>query len=63
MIRNHIEHRHTARHWPRSDLLRSNLRYWWNNLTRRTLAFFDNRWSMGFLAAYDQLPNPVSWLR
>lgn len=62
MIRDHIEHRQAMGHWPRSDLLRSNLRYWWNNLTRRTLAFFDNRWGMGLLAAFDQLPNPVSRL-
>jgi hypothetical protein len=63
MIRDHIEHRQTVGYWPRSDILRSNLRYWWNNLARRTLAFLDNRWSMGLLAAFDQLPDPVSRLR
>ena len=63
LIRDHIARRQTMGHWPRSDLLRSNLRYWWNNLARRTLAFLDNRWSMGLLAAFDQLPDPVSRLR
>jgi hypothetical protein len=63
LIRDHIARRQTMGHWPRSDLLRSNLRYWWNNLARRTLAFLDNRWSMGLLAAFDQLSDPVSWLR
>ena len=67
MIRNHIEHRQTLGHWPRSDLLRSNLRYWWNNLTRRTCAFLTNTWCDGFLTAFDQLSAlgkvPVSRLR
>jgi hypothetical protein len=67
MIRNHIEHRHTVGHWPRSDLLRSNLRYWWDNLIRRTRAFLTNSWCDGFLAAFDQLAAlgkaPVSRLR
>lgn len=62
MIRNHIEHRQAVEHWPRSDLLRSNLRYWWNNLTRRVRAFLTNSWNEGFLVAFDQLPTPVSRL-
>jgi hypothetical protein len=67
MIRNHIEHRQTVGHWPRSDLLRSNLRYWWLNLTRRTRAFLTNNWCDGLLAAFDWLAvlgkAPVSRLR
>ncbi|MDA8428039.1 MAG: hypothetical protein M0T70_02160 [Geobacteraceae bacterium] len=67
MIRNHIEHRQTVGHWPRSDLLRSNLRYWWDNLTRQTRAFLTNGWCAGLLAAFDYLTAlgkaPVSRLK
>jgi hypothetical protein len=63
VIRNHLAHRQEFGHWPRSDLARSNLRYWLNNLKRRTIAFLDNRWIMGLLVAFDQLPIPVTRLR
>jgi hypothetical protein len=67
MIRDHIEHRQAVGHWPRSDLLRSNLRYWWDNLNRRTRAFLTNSWCAGFLSAFDYLTAlgkaPVSRLR
>lgn len=63
VIRDHLAHREEFGHWPRSDLARSNLRYWLHNLKRRTIAFFDDRWTMGVLAAFDQLPTPVNRLR
>lgn len=62
LIRDHLAHREEYCHWPRSDLLRSNLRYWWNNLLRRTAAFLDNRFCESFMTAFDQLPAPVSRL-
>jgi len=66
-IRHHIERHQATAHWPRSDLLRSNLRYWWDNLTRQTLAFLNNSWCRGFLAAFDHLTalgkTPVARLR
>jgi hypothetical protein len=49
------------------NLPRSTLRYWWGNLTRRTIAFLDNSWDRGFLAAFDHLAalgmTPVSRIR
>ena len=67
MVRDHLAHRQTMGHWPRSDLYRSNLRYWWNNLTRRTLAYLNHSWGKGFLAAFDHLAAlgkaPVSRLK
>jgi len=66
-IRRHIEHRQTIGHWPRSDLLRSSLRYWWRNLIRQTFAFLDNNWCKGLPAAFDHLTalckTPVGKLR
>jgi hypothetical protein len=62
LIRDHLAHREAYCHWARSDLLRSNLRYWWNNLVRRTAAFLDNRFCGSCMAAFDQLPTPVSRL-
>lgn len=63
VIREHIAHREEHCRWPRSDIIRSNLRYWWKNLIRRTAAFLDNRWDKGFAAAFDRLHDPVSRLR
>jgi len=63
VIRDHIFHRDRYNHWPRSDLARSNLRYWWHNLRRRVVACLDNRWSCGMSAAFELLPTPVSRLR
>ena len=63
LIRDHLAHREEYCHWPRSDLHRSNLRYWWNNLLRRTAAFLDNRFCESFMTAFDQLPAPVSRLK
>jgi len=66
-IRDHIARREAMGHWPRSDLPRSSLRYWWRNLIRRTSAFLNNSWCKGFLAAFDHLTalgiTPVSRLR
>lgn len=63
LIRDHIFHRDHCGHWPRSDLARSNLRYWWRNLMRRMKAYLDNRFTGGMSAAFDVLATPVSLLR
>lgn len=67
LIREHLARRETMGHLPRCDLPRSSLRYWWTNLTRRTLALLNNSWCKGFLAAFDHFETlgitPVSRLR
>ena len=66
MIRELLALRSERGHWPRFELPRSSLRYWWCNLVRRTCAFLDNRWK-GSLSAFDHLSAlgmvPVSRLR
>jgi hypothetical protein len=66
-VRDHIACRQNEGHWPRSDLARSNLKYWWRNLARRTRAFLNNSWGHGLTAAFDHLTgvgmSPVSRLR
>ena len=67
VIRDHLARHEAMGHWPRSDLPRSSLRYWFINLTRRTIAFLNNSWRNGFTAAFDCLEKvgmaPVSRLR
>ncbi len=63
VIREHVFHRDRHGHWPRSDLARSNLRYWWKNLKSRALVYLDNRFTGGMSAAFELLPNPVNRLR
>jgi len=66
-LRDHIARRDMMGHLPHSDLPRSSLRYWWKNLIRRTVAFLNNSWCKGFLAAFDHFValgvTPVSRLR
>jgi hypothetical protein len=67
MIRDHLARREAIGHWPRSDLPRSSLRYWFSNLIRRTIAILNNSWRNGITAAFDHLEalgmTPVSQLR